>query len=324
MARVSFDLQAIARAEMLRQGFHPDFPPEVKQQTAALQSAPRNLDASVRDLRGLLWSSIDNSSSKDLDQIEFAEPVSDGTRLLVAIADVDADVGIGTPIDQHAESEATSVYVPGQVFPMLPEELSTGLTSLVCGQDRMAVVIEMIVKESGDLDGTNVFRAVVRNQFQLVYGRVGAWLEGRSPSPCDGASSELQQQLRLQEQVASRLRQQRHRLGALQFERTEAVPVIENGQIRGIEARQKNTASELIEDFMIAANEAMARTLSKCGIAALRRVVKSPERWPRIVQLAAARGSMLPHEADSAALAQFMASQRARDPDGYATCRFRL
>lgn len=318
MARAAFDLQARARAEMLSQGFHPEFSEQVQRQVRELDRVTPPLTGSgIRDLRGLLWSSIDNASSRDLDQIEWAERVDGGIRLLIGIADVDAAVAVDTPVDQHAASDATSVYASGVVFPMLPDELSGGLTSLLAGQDRLAVVIEIVVGESGEMRDSSAFRALVHNQFQLVYGRVGAWLEGRAPSPADVHSPELESQLRLQEDAASCLRQQRARLGALQFDRTEAVPVIEDGQIRGIEARRKNRASELIEDLMIAANEAMARILSNSGCPAIRRVVKSPERWPRIVQLAGAHGAALPPGADSAALAQFLADQKAKDPDGY-------
>lgn len=319
MARVSFDLAAIARQEMLRHGFQPDFPLDVQRQVDEIQRRAAPVGATAfQDLRALLWSSIDNSSSKDLDQIEFAETVDGGIRLLIAIADVDADVSIGTAIDNHARAEGTSVYGPGFVFPMLPDELSTGRTSLLPGEDRIAVVIEMVVQTGGDLGDTRVYPALVRNQCQLVYGRVGAWLEGQASSPADGASIELQGQLRLQEQAALTLREQRHRLGALPFDRTEAVPIVEDGQIRAIEARRKNPATDLIEDLMIAANEAMARSLGQSEFPAIRRVVRSPERWPRIVQLAAAHGTTLPETASAPALARFLSEQKNKDPDGYA------
>lgn len=319
MPPTRFNVATRAREEMLRQGFHPDFSEDIQEQLSSIQAAASpHIDANVRDLRNLLWSSIDNSSSKDLDQIEWAETTSEGIRLLVGIADVDVSVGAGTAIDAHASSEATSVYAPGVIFPMLPDQLSAGLTSLLPHQDRLATVIEMIVAADGDLNGISAYRALVSNRFQLVYGRIAAWLEGRAPSPADGSSPELNAQLQLQRQAAALLRQQRARLGALQFHRSEPVPVIVDGQIRGIEARGRNGATDIIEDLMIAANEAMARLLSQSGLPAIRRVVKSPERWPRIVQLAAGHGVQLPAQPSSSALASFLSVQQEKDPDAYA------
>jgi VacB/RNase II family 3'-5' exoribonuclease len=313
MGNAKFDLQASARAEMLRQGFCPDFSEAVRQQIADFERLPAT--ANNLDLRHLPWSSIDNNSSKDLDQIEVAERVDGGIRLLVAIADVDSVVAKGSPIDERAGTEALSVYVPGQVFPMLPDELSTDLTSLAPDQDRLAVVIEMIVRFDGQVTGSNVFRALVRNHVQLTYGRVAAWLGGAGDS--HAFLPEIREQLQLQDEAARVLRKQRLSQGALQFDRLEAMPIIEDGQVVRIETRQRNRATELIEELMVAANEVMAQTLTRAGVAGIRRVVKSPERWPRIVQLAASYDSKLPDAADSSALAGFLSEQREKNPDQY-------
>ena len=219
-----FDLAAAARAEMIHDGFSPDFAPGTAEQIAEIQSrnAP-SLQDGFRDLRQLLWSSMDNDSSRDLDQIEVAERTPDGIRVLIAIADVDASVPIGSPIDQHAGSQTTTVYTAVKIFPMLPEELSTDLTSLNEGQDRAAVVIEMLVGSDGSIVSSDVYRALVRNKAHLTYSQVGPWLDGTASADSKvAASAPLQEQLKLQDEAAAHLRDRRHQLGALQFDRNEA------------------------------------------------------------------------------------------------------
>ena len=315
MSDSRFDLAAAARAEMLDNGFHPDFPSGSDRQLAELKTRPSPVpDASIRDLRADLWSSVDNDSSRDLDQIEVAERAASGIRIRIGIADVDADVDVGSPIDRHAADQTTSVYTGVQTFPMLPEQLSTDLTSLNEQSDRAAIVVELVVGPDGSISSPDIYRAVVRNQAQLTYSGVGPWLEGSAQPPAKvAAGADLQAQLKLQDEAARTLRAQRQKLGALRFDRIEAEPVIVNGQVRGIAAHQKNRASDLIEDFMIAANEVMARTLEQAGVSSIRRVVKSPERWPRIVDLAAQYGEKLPAEADSKALDAFLQKRKAAD-----------
>ncbi len=310
-----FDLAASAHDEMLHEGFAPDFPPAVRTQVLQLQSASPPLpSADMQDLRNLPWSSIDNDSSRDLDQIEVAERTGNGTRLRVGIADVTAMVQKGTPIDQHAAQETTSVYTPARTFPMLPEELSTDLTSLDLNQDRPAVVIEFVVAQDGALSSPKIYRALVRNQAQLTYNAVGPWLEGKGSLT---ASLEIQAQLKLQDAAAQALRAQRYKLGALNFDRVEAVSVISDGHVQAIAARPRNRASDLIEDFMISANEVMAQTLKNARVSSIRRVVRTPERWPRIVQLAKEYGETLPEEPDSGALSAFLQKRRTADPLHY-------
>ena len=320
MFKVNFDLAASARMEMARNGFDPDFPPGTDQQIVILRQkpAPAAVD-DVRDLRSLLWSSIDNDISKDLDQIEVAERVANGIRVLVGIADVDADVTPESPIDGHAAKETVTVYTAVKNFPMLPEALSTDLTSLGENQDRPAIVIEMVVDSGGSIASSSIYRAIVRNKAQLTYNSVGPWLEGRSgPAPKVGASAELQAQLKLQDEAATALRSQRHRLGALSFDRVEAVATVSDGHVSSVEAAWKTRANDLIEDFMIAANEVMAKTLKDKGASSIRRVVRSPERWPRIVELASRYSAHLPANPDAAALSAFLESRRKADPDHYA------
>jgi VacB/RNase II family 3'-5' exoribonuclease len=319
MPHSGFDLRASAHQEMLNRGFDPDWNPAIDQQVKTLEARQLTApDANVRDLRGLLWSSIDNDTSRDLDQIEVAERADSGIRIRIGIADVDASVAIESPIDQHAQSETTTVYTAVRTFSMLPEELSTDLTSLAEKQDRIAVVIEMVVDAGGTIGSPSVYRALVSNKAQLTYNGVGPWLEGSGGAPQKiSASADLEAQLRLQDEAARALRAQRNRLGALNFDRMEAEPVIVDGQIKGIESRKDNRASHLIEDFMIAANEVMAQTLTRAGVPAIRRVVKSPERWPRIVELAAEHGTKLPAQPDSSALAAFLRQQQQSDPVHY-------
>jgi len=320
MSDARFDLFAAARQEMIAEGFQPDFPPGVDQQLIALKARPSPaMDGEARDLRTLLWSSIDNDTSRDLDQAEVAERVNDGIRIRIAVADVDSCVPIGSPIDAHAALETTTVYTGIRTFSMLPEQLSTDLTSLNEAADRLAMVVEVDVAHDGSISSTDIYRALVRNQAQLTYNQVGPWLEGATATPpkvsgCAG----LEAQLKLQDEAAQILMDERHRQGALNFDRVEAEPVIADGQVQGVNTRRANRASELIENFMIAANGAMARTLGNAGVCSIRRVVKTPERWPRIVELAARYGDTLPAQPDSRALNDFLQRRKASDATHYA------
>jgi len=314
------DLQAAAKDIMRQYGFEPDFPSPVQQQLAQLRANPPALAAGgeIRDLRKLLWSSIDNDTSRDLDQIEVAERLTNGdVKILVGIADVDAFIPKQSPIDQHAARETTTVYAGVRNFPMLPEELSTGKTSLLENQDRLSVVIEFVVDSDGHVKSSNVYRALVRNQAQLQYNSVGAWLEGTAAAPAKvAASSDLQSQLQLQDEVAQKLKNQRYENGALNLQTTELHPLVLNERVVDVVNQQKNHATELIEDFMIAANGVVARMLET--VSSLRRIVKQPERWDRIVQLAAAHGEKLPAEPDSRALNDFLIKRKTADPDHFA------
>jgi exoribonuclease-2 len=315
MANNHFDLAAAARREMIEHGFQPDFPPEAERQVETARAAP---DPTARDLTGLLWSSIDNDDSRDLDQVEWAERVPGGIRVIVGVADVDCVAGKGTPIDLHAGRETTSVYTGVKTFPMLPERLSTDLTSLNEGQDRAAVAIEFTVAPDGSIGSGRVYRANLRNRAQLAYGSVGGWLEGGAPPAKVAGCPDLAAQLRLQDEAAQALREARARLGALTFDRTETQAIVSNGKVLDVTARTANRAAHLIEDFMIAANEVMARTLRDAGSASIRRVVKAPERWPRIVELAAQHGEKLPPQPDSGALNAFLMRRKQADPAHYA------
>ena len=302
---------------MLAQGFDPAFPPTADQELNAIASRALPSDG-VRDLRSLPWSSIDNDDSRDLDQIEAAERTPNGIRVMVGIADVDWAVERGTALDQHAQSQTTTVYTGVAVFPMLPERLSTDMTSLNDEQDRVAVVIEFTVAPDGSIASEAVYRAIVRNKAQLTYEAVGPWLEGSGPVPAKIAGSpELMAQVQLQDEASRALLEARHRLGALDFDRTELESITVNGQTE-VRARKKNRAGELIEDFMVAANSVMARTLVAAGVSSIRRVVKAPERWPRIVELAARYNVQLPEVADAGALNAFLQGRKAADPVHYA------
>jgi len=314
------DLQATAKQVMLQHGFDPEFPPQVQQQLVALKEHPPQIAAGgdVRDLRNLLWSSIDNDTSRDLDQIEFADHSANGdVKVMVGIADVDVFVPKATPIDQHAARETTTVYAGVRNFPMLPEELSTASSSLLENQDRLSVVIEFVVDSAGSIKSSDVYRALVRNQAQLQYNSVGAWLEGKSAAPPKvSSSSALQAQLKLQDEVAQRLKTQRFQHGALNLQTDEVHPLVLNDQVVDVVKQQKNHATELIEDFMVAANGVVARLLEK--VSSLRRIVRTPERWDRIVQLAATKGEKLPAQPDSKALNDFLLKRKAADPDHFA------
>jgi exoribonuclease II len=309
-------LASIARRAMLERGLAPDFPPDALSQVAALPRDAAAPGQGLRDLRHLLWASIDNDDSRDLDQLSVAEPLADGTvRILVAVADVDGLVKKGTPVDLHAATNTTSVYTAARIFPMLPESLSTDLTSLGEGEDRPAMIVQLDVRPDGTVRAFDVYRAAVRNQAKLAYDAVAAWLDGRAPPPARVAAVEgLEEQLRAQDRVAQAMRAVRHEHGALDLETIEARPVFDGDAISDLRPDLKNRAKELIEDFMIAANGAVAKTLEAKGFPALRRVLRSPERWERIVALASGLGEGLPPEPDAVALEAFLARRRSADP----------
>ena len=318
---IHFNLAAAARATMQEHGFQPDFSQDAQKQLAEIVAHSSTVEPSLhgmdfKDLRGLHWSSIDNDTSKDLDQIEYAEELSDGRiRVLVGVADVDGTVKRGTPIDAHAASETTSVYTGVRTFPMLPVELSEGLTSLNENEDRSVVVTEFCVGAQGICDEGTIYRALVRNRAQLAYNAVGAWLEGKGDAPAKvDASAELAKQLHLQDKAAQWMVGARFQHGALDLETIETRPVMLGGEAVDLARQTKNRATSLIEEFMVAANGVMARFLDEAKVASIRRVVRVPKRWERIVELANGLGTTLPAEPDSKALNEFLLAQRAKDP----------
>jgi exoribonuclease-2 len=312
----AFDLRAAAHQAMLENGFVPDVPPEVQGELANIRETSI-ASSSVQDLRGLPWSSIDNDSSRDLDQLEVADRLANGdARVLVAIADVAGTVVLGSATDQFAAKNATSVYTGVITYPMLPERLSTNLTSLAADQDRPSVVIEFVVAGDGTIRSHTVYLALVHNYAKLAYGSVGAWLDGHGDLPLS-ATTEVENQLRLQDTIAQSLRAQRAKLGALDLETIEAQSVVHPDDTVSVELVRKTRASHLIEDFMIAANVAMAQFLDERGSPSIRRVVRTPERWDRIVALAATLGETLPAEPSSVALEEFLKKRHAVDPDHF-------
>jgi VacB/RNase II family 3'-5' exoribonuclease len=313
----AFNLRAAAHQAMLVNGFIPDVPPAVQAEVSNASDDPPALAAGVEDLRSLPWSSIDNDTSRDLDQLEVAEKLSNGdVRLRVAIADVDATVHLGSATDSFAAANATSVYTGVMTYPMLPERLSTDLTSLGEGAERSSVVIEMVVESDGSIRSHSIYAARVRNHAKLAYNNVGDWLDGKGELPAS-ATPAIQDQLHLQDQVAQSLRAVRARAGALDLDTIEAESVVHPDDTVHIELVRKTRASHLIEDFMIAANIAMAQFLDEHSSPSIRRVVKTPERWNRIVALAATFGETLPVEANAAALDAFLQKRRAADPDRF-------
>jgi exoribonuclease-2 len=315
-----FNLVAAAHAAMIEHGFQPDFPAGTDAELASIQAHPETpAVAGIVDLSHLLWSSIDNDTSKDLDQIEWAEQLADGRiRVLIGVADVDVRIHKGTVIDGHAQSETTSVYTGVKVFPMLPAELSEGITSLNEDEDRVALVIEFAVDAAGTVTDGKTYRALVRNRAQLAYNSVGAWLEGKGPAPAKvAASAELAAQLKLQDAAAQRMLGGRFQHGALDLETIETRPVMLADEAVKITSLEKNRATSLIEEFMVAANGVIARTFEQAGVASIRRIVRTPKRWDRIVEVAAGLGTTLPAEPDSKALNDFLLAQKKKDPDHF-------
>jgi exoribonuclease-2 len=313
-------LQNIAHRVMLERGLLPDFSQAELAELGQIHSAITAAnDKSVRDLRGLLWASIDNDDSLDLDQLSVAEVLpGDEIKILVAVADVDSLVKKGSAIDAHASFNTTSVYTAAEIFPMLPEQLSTGFTSLNYNEDRLAIVIEMVIDFDGSLQESDIYLATVKNKAKLAYNSVAAWLEGRGSEPeAIGAVSGLAENLRVQYRAAQNMRKFRHVHGALSLETIEARPIFDGDEISDLQADEKNCAKDIIEDFMIAANGVTVRFLSSKKLPSIRRVVRVPKRWERIVELAKEHGYNLPAVPDSKVLDEFLVKQKEDDPERF-------
>jgi VacB/RNase II family 3'-5' exoribonuclease len=315
-------LRAIAHRAMVERGLLPDFSPAVQAETEAIRQAATDPNPAIRDLRDLLWCSLDNDDSRDLDQLTVTAPMREGregtVKVLVAVADVDALVKPGSAIDGHARANTTSVYTAAEIFPMLPEKLSTDLTSLGHDETRLATVVEMTVGRDGTVTASEIYRALVRNRAKLAYNGVAAWLDGTAPAPPRlAAVPGLDEQLRIQDRVAQAMKALRHERGALSLETIQTRAVFDGDLLADLRPDEKNRAKELIEDFMIAANGVTARYLEAKGLPSLRRVLRVPERWPRLVELAAALGGRLPPEPDARALEDFLARRRQADPERF-------
>jgi len=302
---------------MFERGLLPDFSVAELAELDKMQvPAGAADDESVHDLRGLLWASIDNDDSLDLDQLTVAEQLTgNDIKILVAVADVDSLVKSGSSIDEYAGLNTASVYTAAEIFPMLPVKLSTMLTSLNANEDRMAVVVEMIIGAEGTLKASSVYRALVRNHAKLAYNSVAAWLEGEKSMPdAVAAVPGLEANLRLQDKVAQKMRNFRHIHGSLSLETIEARPIFDGDQLSGLEEDKRNRAKDIIEDFMIAANGVVARFLESKRFPSIRRVVRVPKRWDRIVELAKEHGTTLPDDPSSKALDEFLIKEKAADP----------
>jgi VacB/RNase II family 3'-5' exoribonuclease len=301
---------------MVERGLLPDFSPRALDELAGIRLPATSQGTPVRDLTKLLWASIDNDDSRDLDQLTFAEAITGNkTKILVAVADVDSIVKDGSAIDQHARHNTTSVYTAAATFPMLPERLSTDLTSLNFNQERLSIVIEMVIGSDGSMVSSDIYPARVRNHAKLAYNSVAAWLEGNGDVPeTITAVSGLDDNLRLQDRVAQQMRSFRHSHGALSFETIQAKPLFEGDELRDLQEERRNCAKDLIEDFMIAANGATARYLESKQFPSLRRVVRSPKRWERIVEIADEHGFSLPVDPDSGALEEFLTKEKLAEP----------
>ena len=313
------ELKGIARRAMTQRGLLPDFSSAALAETHAIVAAASEPNSSIRDLRKLLWCSIDNDESRDLDQLTLAEPKANGSvKIFIAVADVDAMVKRDSAIDAHARANTTSVYTAAGIFPMLPERLSTDLTSLGEGEERLALVIEAVVAADGTISHPDIYRAVVVNRAKLDYTGVAAWLEGTSPAPPRVAAVPgLEEQLRLQDRAAQAVKKLRHQHGALSLQTIQTRAVFDGDVLTDLRPDEKNRAKELIGDFMIVANGVTAKYLESKGFPSLRRVLRSPARWDRIVELAARLGSRLTPEPSAQALEAFLNDRRQADPETF-------
>jgi VacB/RNase II family 3'-5' exoribonuclease len=312
-------LESIAKRAMLESGLLPDFSSEALAELGTIQGASATSGEHVRDMEELLWASIDNDDSLDLDQLTAAEALpGDKWRIFVAVADVDCLVKDGSAIDEHARHNTTSVYTAARIFPMIPERLSTDLTSLNFNEERLSIVVEMVIGADGSLQDYDICRARVRSHAKLAYNSVAAWLEGKAPAPAAIAVAKgLDENLRIQDRIAQLIKSFRHVHGALSLETIEARPIFDGDEIRDLEVEGKNRAKDIIEDFMITANGVTAQYLSSKQFPSIRRVVRAPKRWERIVEIARDHGAKLPDDPDSKSLEEFLTKQKAADPLGF-------
>ncbi len=310
------DLEALAVAAMVERGLTPEFSGDVVRQLGTIQGPSEEAGATIQDLTALLWCSIDNDDSRDLDQLTVSETQPDGSvRILVAIADVDTLVRKDTPIDGHARGNTTSVYTSARIFPMLPEKLSTDFTSMNPQVVRLAMVTTMHIKPDGSVGHAELQRARVHNKAKLDYDTVSDWIDGKAPLPAAAAAVKgMEQQLRVQDSVAQQMRALRREHGALEFQTFQPKAVFDGDRVVEIRQQVQNRARQIIEEFMIATNGATALYLAGKRRASVRRVVRSPERWARIVEVAAEYGEKLPPDPDALALEHFLVKQRQRDP----------
>ena len=312
-------LQKIARKAMLERGLIPDFPPEVIREINLITQPAMERGKSIIDLRNLLWCSIDNDNSRDLDQLTVAVNTPDGiTKMLVAIADVDVLVKKNSALDIHASHNTTSIYTSVQIFPMLPEKLSTDFTSLNYNSDRLSMVFEMIIAQDGSIQSANIYRALVHNHAKLAYNSVSAWLEGKSFIPeAIKKVKGLDENIRQQYGIAQKLRSFRNSNGALNFDRKKSTPIFEDNKLQFIESEKNTSSKDMIEDFMIAVNGVSARYLASKNFPSIRRVVRTPKRWNRIVELASLQQYDLPEEPNSKSLDDFLIWSKTNDPEHF-------
>jgi exoribonuclease-2 len=309
-------LHRIAVRAMLEKGLLPDFPQNVLTELSEISGPGQKDNNSIRDQRNILWCSIDNDDSRDLDQLSAAEQMQDGTvKIYVAIADVDSIVKNNSAIDRHARHNTTSVYTSGGIFSMLPEKLSTDYTSLNFKSDRLSIVIEMIIDSEGSLLRHEIYRSLVYNYAKLAYNSVASWLEGKTPVPDEIAAVHgLDENIRLQNAIAQKMRAQRYVHGALDLETIEAHFVFSDNSLQNLEEVERNEAKEIIQDFMIAANGATARFLEQNNRPSIRRVVRIPKRWDKIIEVAAQYGFKLPIQPDPLELNNFLAFAKTNEP----------
>lgn len=310
------DLTTLAKQGMIERNLLPDFPPAALKEVSQMSSPASGNLPGIQDLRHLLWFSLDNDDSRDLDQLTYAEkPSEQQFKIFVAVADVDSMVKKGSAVDHYAEHNTTSVYTPTKIFPMLPEKLSTDLTSLNEQKDRLAMIIEADIELNGALKSFHIYRGCVKNKAKLAYNGVSDWLDGKRSAPDPiGRIPGLDEQIRLQDQIAQILREYRHREGALTLQTIEPYAVFKGQTIVDLKPLEKNRGRNLIEDFMIIANRSTANFLKNHKKPSLRRVVRTPKRWDRIVEVAKQYQTNLPAEPDPVALDDFLEQQYKHDP----------
>jgi ribonuclease R len=254
-----------------------EWPEGVEEQAASFGSAvTEEMTSGRRDLRELPLVTIDGADARDFDDAVFAQRRNNGWRLVVAIADVATYVKPGTGLDREALKRATSVYFPQRVVPMLPEALSNGLCSLKPDEDRLCLVCDMSINDSGTVTRSRFDAAVMRSQARLTYDQVWEWIVSGQAEIRPGAAA-VSASLRDLYGLYKALKRARNRRGAIDFESTEVqFRFDERGAVEDIVPYERNDAHMLIEECMITANVEAANFLLRQRIAAPFRAHEPP------------------------------------------------
>ncbi|QGY38798.1 ribonuclease R [Pseudodesulfovibrio cashew] len=296
------------------------FPSGSLSQAEALPEEPSEKDLrGRRDLTAKPFVTIDGSTARDFDDAILVEQRNNGYRLWVAIADVSHYVPEGSPLDREALERGNSYYFPRSVEPMFPERLSNGLCSLNPDVNRLVMVARMDTGEDGVTRSAEFFPAVIRSHARLTYGQVKKAILDKEPEARE-AMGEVLPMVELAEKLARKINLLRQRRGSLDFDLPEAEILFDdNSEVVDIRPKQRHFGHQLIEEFMIAANEAVARFLTESGLPCLFRIhpPADEEKLKNLFRLLAQtdKSILMPKEMEPKVIQRLIASQAGTDKE---------